>query len=70
MILSEETEYDLSPLTARILHPEKCKLKHSNEIWLFVRRNYGTGKTLYAFKLLHKLFKTIGVSSILNLLNC
>jgi hypothetical protein len=26
-------------------------LKHSNEIWLFVRRNYGTGKTLYAFKL-------------------
>jgi hypothetical protein len=29
---------------------KECKLKHSNEIWLFVRRNYGTGKTLYAFK--------------------
>jgi AAA+ superfamily predicted ATPase len=52
MILSEETEYDLSPLTARILHPEKCKAKNiPMKFGCLLEGNYGTGKTLYAFKL-------------------
>jgi hypothetical protein len=45
---------------------KECKLKHSNEIWLFVRGITEQVK-LYMRLKLHKLFKTIGVSSILNL---
>lgn len=52
MILSDETEYALSPLKARINHPEKCI---SNGIQLkfgcILEGPYGTGKTLLAFKL-------------------
>lgn len=52
MILSDETDYALSPLKARILHPEKCV---QNGIPLkfgcILEGPYGTGKTLLAFKL-------------------
>lgn len=52
MILSEETEYALSPLKARILHSKKCI---ENNIPLkfgcILEGPYGTGKTLLAFKL-------------------
>lgn len=52
MILSEETEYALSPLKARILHAEQCI---QNNIPLkfgcLLEGPYGTGKTLLAFKL-------------------
>jgi hypothetical protein len=52
MILSDETEYALSPLKARIMHPHKCL---QNGIPLkfgcILEGPYGTGKTLLAFKL-------------------
>jgi transitional endoplasmic reticulum ATPase len=52
MILSDETDYALSPLKARIMHPQKCL---ANAIPLkfgcILEGPYGTGKTLLAFKL-------------------
>jgi hypothetical protein len=52
MILSDETEYALSPLKARINYPQKCI---ENNIPLkfgcILEGPYGTGKTLLAFKL-------------------
>lgn len=52
IILSEETEYELSSLKARILHTDKCR---KNGIPLkfgcIFEGPYGTGKTLLAFKL-------------------
>lgn len=52
MILSEEVEYALSPLKARILHPEKCVQKGITlKFGALLEGPYGTGKTLLAFKL-------------------
>lgn len=55
MILSEEVEYALSPLKARILHTQKCL---DNGIPMkfgaLLEGPYGTGKTLLAFKLAHE----------------
>jgi hypothetical protein len=52
MILSEETEYALSPLKARILHPEKCREEGIPlKFGALLEGGYGTGKTLLAFKL-------------------
>ncbi len=52
MILSSETEYALSPLTARIDFPEKCKANNiPMKFGCLLEGGYGTGKTLYAFKL-------------------
>jgi len=52
MILSEETEYALSPLKARILHAEKCELAGiPMKFGAILEGPYGTGKTLLAFKL-------------------
>lgn len=52
MVLSKKTEYDLRPIMARILGPEKCL---ANGIPLkfgaLLEGGYGTGKTLLAFKL-------------------
>lgn len=52
MVLSEQTQYELRPLRARILQPEKCR---ANGIPLktgvLLEGPYGTGKTLLAFKL-------------------
>jgi len=52
MILSDETEYALSPLRARIHHADKCR---ENGIPIkfgaLLEGSYGTGKTLLAFKL-------------------
>ena len=58
MILSDETEYALSPLKARIMHPKKCL---DNGIPLkfgcILEGPYGTGKTLLAFKLAKEAIK-------------
>lgn len=52
MILSDETEYALSPLKARILHTEKCiKNNIPLKFGCLLEGPYGTGKTLLAFKL-------------------
>lgn len=52
MILSEETEYALSPLTARIHYPDKCTKKGIPlKFGCILEGPYGTGKTLLAFKL-------------------
>lgn len=52
MILSDEVEYALSPLKARILHPEKCIQKGITlKFGALLEGPYGTGKTLLAFKL-------------------
>lgn len=52
MILSEETEYSLSPLYARLLHTEECK-KNGIPIRFgaLMESPYGCGKTLLMFKL-------------------
>lgn len=52
MVLSQKTEFELQPLRSRILYPEKClergiPLKYG----CLLEGKYGTGKTLYAFKL-------------------
>lgn len=58
MILSDETEYDLSPLTARIEFPAACKAKGiPMKFGCLLEGGYGTGKTLYAFKLADKAIK-------------
>ena len=55
MILSEETEYALSPLIARIEFPEKCLEKGiPMKFGCLLEGGYGTGKTLLAFKLAKK----------------
>jgi hypothetical protein len=58
MILSDETEYALSPLTARIDFPEKCIANNIPiKFGILIEGPYGTGKTLYAFKLANKAIK-------------
>jgi transitional endoplasmic reticulum ATPase len=52
LILSDKTKYDLKPIRARLLNPQKCldkgvPLKYG----ALLSGNYGTGKTLVAFKL-------------------
>ena len=52
MVLSHKTEFELQPLRSRIFYPEKCiergiPLKYG----CLLEGKYGTGKTLYAFKL-------------------
>lgn len=52
MVLSQKTEFELQPLRSRIFYPEKCiargiPLKYG----CLLEGKYGTGKTLYAFKL-------------------
>jgi hypothetical protein len=44
MILSDETEYALSPLKARIIHPQKCVQMVFPEIWLHSRRTVWYGQ--------------------------
>lgn len=52
MILSDETEYALSPLKARIMHSKKCiENKIPLKFGCILEGPYGTGKTLLAFKL-------------------
>lgn len=52
LILDEESEYKLEPLRARILQPEKCIAKKVPlKYGALLAGNYGTGKTLLAFKL-------------------
>jgi hypothetical protein len=52
MILSDRTEYDLRPIKARLLTPEKCVEKGiSLKFGALLEGGYGTGKTLLAFKL-------------------
>jgi ATP-dependent 26S proteasome regulatory subunit len=55
MILSEETEYALSPLYARILHTKDCiKNNIPLKFGCLLEGPYGTGKTLLAFKLAYQ----------------
>lgn len=52
MVLSSKTEFELQPLTSRILYPEKCiKRGIPLKFGCLLEGSYGTGKTLYAFKL-------------------
>lgn len=52
MILSDATEYALTPLRSRLLHPDKCVEKGiSLKFGALMSGPYGTGKTLLAFKL-------------------
>lgn len=52
MILSSKTEFELQPLRSRILYPEKCLKKGIPlKYGCLLEGKYGTGKTLYAFKL-------------------
>lgn len=52
MILSDRTEYDLRPIRARLLNPEKCVEKGIPlKFGALLEGGYGTGKTLLAFKL-------------------
>lgn len=55
MILSKQTKYELQPLESRILHPEVCIEKGIPlKFGAILEGNYGTGKTLLAFKLATK----------------
>lgn len=52
MILSDQTEYDLRPIRARLLNPERCIEKGIPlKFGALLEGGYGTGKTLLAFKL-------------------
>lgn len=52
MIMDEKAEYALRPLKARIEQPEKCKASGIPiKFGVLIEGAYGTGKTLYAFKL-------------------
>nr|DAH58087.1 MAG TPA: ATPase [Bacteriophage sp.] len=52
MILSDQTEYDLRPIRARLLNPDKCVEKGIPlKFGALLEGGYGTGKTLLAFKL-------------------
>jgi transitional endoplasmic reticulum ATPase len=52
MILSDETEYNIKPLKARITQAQKCVDKGiSLKFGALLEGTYGTGKTLLAFKL-------------------
>lgn len=52
MVLSSKTEFELQPLTSRILYPEKCIQRGIPlKFGCLLEGSYGTGKTLYAFKL-------------------
>ena len=52
MVLSQKTEFELQPLRSRIFYPEKCIQKGIPlKYGCLLEGKYGTGKTLYAFKL-------------------
>ena len=52
MVLSKKTEFELQPLRSRIFYPEKCLQKGIPlKYGCLLEGKYGTGKTLYAFKL-------------------
>jgi transitional endoplasmic reticulum ATPase len=52
MIMDEKAEYALRPLKARIEQPEKCRANGIPiKFGVLIEGAYGTGKTLYAFKL-------------------
>ena len=52
MVLSQKTEFELHPLRSRIFYPEKCIAKGIPlKYGCLLEGKYGTGKTLYAFKL-------------------
>lgn len=52
MILSDQTEYDLRPIRARILNPDRCVEKGIPlKFGALLSGPYGTGKSLLAFKL-------------------
>lgn len=52
MILSDQTEYNLRPIRARLLNPDKCVEKGIPlKFGALLEGGYGTGKTLLAFKL-------------------
>lgn len=52
MVLSRKTEFELQPLRSRIFYPEKCLEKGIPlKYGCLLEGKYGTGKTLYAFKL-------------------
>lgn len=52
MVLSEKTKYDLRPVMARLLSPERCIEKGIPlKFGALLEGGYGTGKTLLAFKL-------------------
>ena len=52
MVLSHKTEFELQPLRSRIFYPEKCLRKGIPlKYGCLLEGKYGTGKTLYAFKL-------------------
>lgn len=52
MILSDQTEYDLRPIRARLLNPDRCVEKGIPlKFGALLEGGYGTGKTLLAFKL-------------------
>lgn len=52
MIMDEKSEYALRPLKARIEQPEKCRQNNIPiKFGVLIEGAYGTGKTLYAFKL-------------------
>jgi transitional endoplasmic reticulum ATPase len=58
MIMDEDVDYALSPLTARIEQPEKCIARNIPiKFGVLIEGAYGTGKTLYAFKLGNKAIK-------------
>ena len=52
MILSDQTEYDLRPIRARLLNPDRCVEKGIPlKFGALLSGSYGTGKSLLAFKL-------------------
>lgn len=55
MVLSKETQQEMKPLDSRILHPEKCIAKGIPlKLGVLLEGPYGTGKTLFAFKIAKK----------------